>query len=327
MPSAFVPHRIGFIMVLSCQFWYWLGWSVYNFIYLPEFQRLLRDNWPSAEWLVNLEMFVFNFFWLLAIFSFIRTHCSSPGGGTDSWRSFVRKQKLEIYEPRFAWQPAQATWCSKCRDVRPERTHHCSSTNECVLRFDHYCPWTANSIGHHNHKFFLLVAIYTFLANIVAFATMLPMAVAIVAGWINQDPFSNSWQKALLVVVVCLQVPQTMTFSDMCRDHVAKAYRNITSVEVNYKNMSNPYDRGSNRANLEEILGKFGLDWFFPIMPRHPVSDGISFARRCEPCEPSTASMKPDALLYYRYCELGPMEESLELSVVSSEGESEMTDD
>jgi len=37
---------------------------------------------------------------------------------------------------------APAGWCTVCEQVKPPRAHHCMVTNRCVLRMDHFCPWT-----------------------------------------------------------------------------------------------------------------------------------------------------------------------------------------
>lgn len=46
-------------------------------------------------------------------------------------------------------------YCEKCRAWKPDRTHHCSTCNRCILRMDHHCPWYASCIGYHNQKFFI----------------------------------------------------------------------------------------------------------------------------------------------------------------------------
>ncbi|KAF9506881.1 hypothetical protein BS47DRAFT_1352375 [Hydnum rufescens UP504] len=35
-------------------------------------------------------------------------------------------------------------WCRKCWAPKPERAHHCSECNRCVLKQDHHCPWLGN---------------------------------------------------------------------------------------------------------------------------------------------------------------------------------------
>jgi hypothetical protein len=46
----------------------------------------------------------------------------------------------------------------------PPSAHWCSNYNAMVMRMDHYCPWTNNTIGLFNFKPFFLFTIYTFLA-------------------------------------------------------------------------------------------------------------------------------------------------------------------
>ncbi|KAL4077514.1 zf-DHHC-domain-containing protein [Scleroderma citrinum] len=46
-------------------------------------------------------------------------------------------------------------YCSRCKIVKPYRTHHCRSCGTCVLRYDHHCPWIGQCVGAHNQKFFI----------------------------------------------------------------------------------------------------------------------------------------------------------------------------
>lgn len=56
----------------------------------------------------------------------------------------------------------ESRWCAKCDAPKPDRTHHCSSCQRCVLRMDHHCPWLANRcVGLRNHKAFFLFVSYT----------------------------------------------------------------------------------------------------------------------------------------------------------------------
>lgn len=51
-----------------------------------------------------------------------------------------------------------------CNVFKPERCHHCSTCNRCVLNMDHHCPWVNNCIGFSNRKCFLLLLVYVLLS-------------------------------------------------------------------------------------------------------------------------------------------------------------------
>ncbi|TNJ28521.1 Palmitoyltransferase [Giardia muris] len=54
--------------------------------------------------------------------------------------------------------------CDKCGCARPNRTHHCSICQRCILKYDHHCFWTNGCIGLLNHGYFLKFLLFGFLA-------------------------------------------------------------------------------------------------------------------------------------------------------------------
>ncbi|KAI5921774.1 palmitoyltransferase PFA5 [Camillea tinctor] len=52
-------------------------------------------------------------------------------------------------------------WCSECCNWKPDRAHHSSEIDRCVLRMDHYCPWVGGMIGENSFKFFVQFTTYT----------------------------------------------------------------------------------------------------------------------------------------------------------------------
>ena len=62
-------------------------------------------------------------------------------------------------------------YCPICNIVRPPRTRHCRQMNCCVRRFDHHCPWTGNSVGERNYRWFFVFITSTTLSSMLnAFA-------------------------------------------------------------------------------------------------------------------------------------------------------------
>lgn len=72
----------------------------------------------------------------------------------------------------------------------------------------------------------------------------------------------------------------------MLAQHFHLATMNATTIEGHYDNMPNPFDMGGLSPNLAQIFGTFGPDWFLPVRPFRPLSDGVTFARNYETLGP-----------------------------------------
>ena len=64
-----------------------------------------------------------------------------------------------------AWMllgPEEWGWCNHSGLPKPPRSHYDSVTKSLVLNMDHYCPWTFNSVGYFNYRYFVTFVSHVF---------------------------------------------------------------------------------------------------------------------------------------------------------------------
>ncbi|KAF9988367.1 hypothetical protein BGZ75_009532 [Mortierella antarctica] len=115
-------------------------------------------------------------------------HYNNTGGGVgrvspDNQGSGLRSrhttdesgQQPPIATLSISKRDGRPRWCQFCKTVKPDRCHHCSECNRCVLRMDHHCPWVNGCIGFGNYKYFYLFIFYGSVAALWVAVTMVPL--------------------------------------------------------------------------------------------------------------------------------------------------------
>jgi len=84
-------------------------------------------------------------------------------------------------------------YCKTCHVYKPPRASHCSDCDNCVLEFDHHCPFVANCIGQRNYG-----AFNAFLFSVVA------LIISVLAGVFasNSDGQSSSTTNTVFIVIL-----------------------------------------------------------------------------------------------------------------------------
>ena len=156
--------------------------------------------------------------------------------------------------------------CQRCIRTKPDRCHHCSQCNKCILKMDHHCPWVANCIGFFNYKYFLCMLIYASACCIMIVSTSYPLVGKVLA----QDEV-NYYLAYFIVTAYVLACVFGFIITGFLTFHLWLISNQYTTIEFcekrsndpNFK-IKSPYNLGVIR-NFQTILGRNPLLWLVPI--------------------------------------------------------------
>jgi len=180
----------------------------------------------------------------------------------------------------------QDSICSTCLIAKPLRSKHCSITNKCVARYDHYCPWVLNAIGSGNHHYFVAYLASLFLilfwhvlaafrywssthihGDDVVFIDKLMYQLK-ATPWVNWI-FINTVFHLIWVTLLLLSQLYQMVWLGLTTNERINAYRyeHFKSFRHSIQSSKSPFDRGilNNAADLFQC--SFGsslppvIDW------------------------------------------------------------------
>ena len=144
-------------------------------------------------------------------------------------------------------------YCFMCNLFKPDRCHHCSSCEKCILNMDHHCPWVNNCIGFFNRKYFILLLVYVFLMTyfywISAIYDTFECALWII-GLFKAYNFGDTFpvlifsQKVLSILLWLGIFVLSMLITMFSRFHFKLLFENKTTIE-----------------NLEKKKQKFFSEW------------------------------------------------------------------
>lgn len=153
--------------------------------------------------------------------------------------------------------------CHTCNLVRPARSKHCGSCNNCVELFDHHCPWLGTCVARRNYAWFSLfltsevllifyVAIVTclrFRAEYLRLVSRGERARDFAAELVEDD----AWPLASFTVALCLSFPVVSLLAFHWR-LAAIAQTTNESVRGVYRHHTNRHNHGCRRNCHHAVL-------------------------------------------------------------------------
>lgn len=114
-------------------------------------------------------------------------------------------------------------FCSICYNWKPDRSHHCSEYNRCVLKFDHFCPWVGGVVSETSFKFFIQFTFY---------AALYTLHILVVTAYFFAERHRQTgYVNAHWIVVLALAGLFLLFSAGMCMSTGQFAFINSTTIE------------------------------------------------------------------------------------------------
>uniref|UniRef100_A0A6I8R6D8 Palmitoyltransferase n=1 Tax=Xenopus tropicalis TaxID=8364 RepID=A0A6I8R6D8_XENTR len=263
-----------FITAVAC-------WSYYAFV-LELCVFTIKSNAEKAVYMV-----IFHLLFIMFIWSYWKTIFSRPANPSKEF--CLSKSDKELYEreerqefqqeilkraakdlPIYTTTGTRAIrYCDRCQLIKPDRCHHCSTCDVCVLKMDHHCPWVNNCVGFSNYKFFLLFLMYSLLYCLFIAATVLQYFIKF---WTNELPDTRAKFHVLFLFFVAAMF--FISILSLFSYHCWLVGKNRSTIEAFRAPLfrNGPEKDGFSLGfskNLREVFGDEKKYWLLPMFTRY----------------------------------------------------------
>lgn len=138
-----------------------------------------------------------------------------------------------------------------CKNFKPQRSHHCSTCQKCILNMDHHCPWINNCVGFNNRKYFLLFLFYISISLIYSITIEIIIMVDETIKLSNGQSLTAHYVLKWIVLVISAIVAFVLTIFFLY--HLGLVLKNTTTLEMMIKkrreNPAAAQQKANNMAN------------------------------------------------------------------------------
>ncbi|XP_071846578.1 palmitoyltransferase ZDHHC20-B-like isoform X2 [Apostichopus japonicus] len=188
-------------------------------------------------------------------------------------KEISRDKALPVYTRTYG---GGIRYCHICKIIKPDRCHHCSVCDRCILKMDHHCPWVNNCVGYGNYKFFVLFLMYALLFCLYVAITTLPYFVQFWQDMQDSDAarfhilflFLASIMFAISVTILfCMHIRLSLVNQSTLESFRSPIFRHGPDKEG--------FSRGSASGNFHDIFGSRKSHWFLPMFTS--AGDGVNW--------------------------------------------------
>uniref|UniRef100_A0A3Q4G1G1 Palmitoyltransferase n=1 Tax=Neolamprologus brichardi TaxID=32507 RepID=A0A3Q4G1G1_NEOBR len=268
---AWIP--VIFIALVVC-------WSYYAYVV-----ELCICNFPPP--VVYLIFFHLSF--VMFVWSYWKTIFTKPANPSKEFclpkaeKERYEKEERPESQQEILWRAASSLplytrtgagairYCDRCQVIKPDRCHHCSACDMCVLKMDHHCPWVNNCVGFSNYKFFILFLAYSLVYCLFIAATVLQYFIKF---WTNELTDTPAKFHVLFLFFVaamfCISILSLFSY------HLWLVGKNRSTIEAfrapvfRTGSDKNGFSLGF-RKNIAQVFGDQKKYWLLPVFTSESV--------------------------------------------------------